>query len=187
MSPLVAIVGRPNVGKSTLFNRIAGRKLALIEGVAGVTRDRLYADAEWSGRHFTVIDTGGLVGGRGDPLLGQVDAQAQVAIEESDVVLLVLDARAGLSTADEQIAKRLRRSAKPVIAVVNKVDSHAELPLASEFYGLGFADTIEVSADHARNIGTLLDRVVALLPPAQSLVPDAGVGRSGPSRHRRPT
>ena len=174
MSPLVAIVGRPNVGKSTLFNRIAGRKLALIEGVAGVTRDRLYADAEWSGRHFTVIDTGGLVGGRGDPLLGQVDAQAQVAIEESDVVLLVLDARAGLSTADEQIAKRLRRSAKPVIAVVNKVDSHAELPLASEFYGLGFADTIEVSADHARNIGTLLDRVVALLPPAQSLVPDAG-------------
>ena len=174
MSPLVAIVGRPNVGKSTLFNRIAGRHLALIEGAPGVTRDRLYADAEWSGRSFTVIDTGGLVSGGGDPLSGQVDAQAQVAIDESDLVLLVLDARAGLNAADEQIAKRLRRSAKPVIAAVNKVDRHAELPLTSEFYRLGFADTIDISADHARNIGTLLDRVVALLPPADSLAADSG-------------
>jgi len=174
MSSLVAIVGRPNVGKSTLFNRIAGRKLALIEGVPGVTRDRLYADAEWSGRRFTVIDTGGLVSGEEDPLLGQIHSQAQAAIDESDVVLFVLDARAGLNAGDEQIAKQLRKSAKPVIAVVNKVDGQAELPLASEFYRLGFADTVDISADHARNIGTLLDLVVAVLPPVRSLAAEDG-------------
>src|SRR5215831_9584275 len=174
MSSLVAIVGRPNVGKSTLFNRIAGRKLALIEGVPGVTRDRLYADAVWSGRRFTVIDTGGLVSGKEDPLLGQIHSQAQAAIDESDVVLFVLDARAGLNAGDEQIAKQLRKSAKPVIAVVNKVDGQAELPLASEFYRLGFADTVDISADHARNIGTLLDLVVAVLPPVRSLAAEDG-------------
>jgi GTPase len=171
MTPLVAIIGRPNVGKSTLFNRIAGKRMALVEGLPGVTRDRLYADVEWEGHAFTVIDTGGLVESGSDRLLEQVNAQAQVAIEESEIVLFVVDARAGLNAADQEVAEKLRRSGKQVIAVVNKVDSEADVALALDFYRLGFAQTIAVSAEHARNIGTLLDRLVSLLPPVESVSP----------------
>lgn len=169
MTPLVAIIGRPNVGKSTLFNRIAGKRMALVEGAPGVTRDRLYADVEWAGRAFTVIDTGGLVESGIDRLLGQVNAQAQVAIEESEIVLFVLDARAGLNPADQEVAEKLRRSGKRVIAVVNKVDTEADVALTSDFYRLGFAETVAISAEHARNIGPLLDRLVSLLPPSESV------------------
>ncbi len=173
MTPLVAIIGRPNVGKSTLFNRIAGKRMALVEGVPGVTRDRLYADVEWGGHAFTVIDTGGLVESGIDRLLEQVNAQTQVAIEESEVVLLVLDARAGLNPADQEVAEKLRRSGKQVIAVVNKADTEADVALTSDFYRLGFAETVAVSAEHARNIGPLLDRLVSLLPPVESVSPIA--------------
>jgi GTPase len=173
MTPLVAIIGRPNVGKSTLFNRIAGKRMALVEGVPGVTRDRLYADVEWEGRAFTLIDTGGLVESGIDRLLEQVNAQAQVAIEESEIVLFVLDARAGLNAADQEVAEKLRRSGKQVIAVVNKADTEADVALTSDFYRLGFADTVAISAEHARNIGPLLDRLVSLLPPVESALPVA--------------
>jgi GTP-binding protein len=173
MTPLVAIIGRPNVGKSTLFNRIAGKRMALVEGMPGVTRDRLYADVEWEGHAFTVIDTGGLVESGIDRLLEQVNAQAQVAIEESEIVLFVLDARAGLNAADQEVAKKLRRSGKQVIAVVNKVDTEADVAMTSDFYRLGFAETMAVSAEHARNIGPLLDRLVSLLPPVESVSPIA--------------
>jgi len=175
MIPLVAIIGRPNVGKSTLFNRLAGKKMALVEGVPGVTRDRLYADAEWAGRAFTVIDTGGLVGNGSDHLLGQINAQAEIAIEESELVLFVLDARAGLTAADQLVAEKLRRSGKQVIAVVNKVDTEADVALTSDFYRLGFHETVLVSAEHARNIGPLLDRVVSSLPTTESVAPAAAV------------
>jgi GTP-binding protein len=173
MTPLVAIIGRPNVGKSTLFNRIVGKRMALVEGLPGVTRDRLYADVEWEGHTFTLIDTGGLVESGIDRLLEQVNAQAQVAIEESEIVLFVLDARAGLNPADQQVAEKLRRSGKQVIAVVNKVDTEADVALSSDFYRLGFAETMAISAEHARNIGPLLDRLVSLLPPVESPSPIA--------------
>jgi len=125
MKPLVAIVGRPNVGKSTLFNRIVGRRLALVQDVPGVTRDRHYAEAEWSTRAFTLIDTGGFVVGDSDSLLAQVRKQAQAAVEECDVIVLVVDGRSGVSASDQELASYLRRSGKPILLAINKVDSEA--------------------------------------------------------------
>jgi GTP-binding protein len=168
MRPLVAIVGRPNVGKSTLFNRLAGRRLALVEDVPGVTRDRQYADAEWAGKAFTIIDTGGFVPGDADPLLQQVREQAQLAIEEAAAIALVVDARAGLSGADQEVANLLRRSGKPVVLVVNKVDTsrNADTMLA-DFYALGIEATVAVSAEHALGIDEFLDQLTARLPAYQ--------------------
>lgn len=173
MKSLVAIVGRPNVGKSTLFNRIARRRLALVEDIPGVTRDRHYAETEWNGRAYTLIDTGGFLPDEQDSLLAAVRKQAQLAIEEADVILFVVDGRAGLTAADEQVASHLRRSKKPLIVAVNKIDSlkQEEMSLTPEFYKLGFEDTVTVSAEHGRGIEELMDRVAAHLghpPPGET-------------------
>jgi len=166
--PLVAIVGRPNVGKSTLFNRIAGegRMVAIVEDKPGVTRDRLYRDAEWLGREFTLIDTGGVEFQNVTDQISQgVHLQAKLAIEEADVILFLVDAREGLTPVDEEVAKVLRKTKKPVILVANKVDDFKGNYDVFDFYRLGLGEPFMVSAAHGKNIGDLLDRVNELLPP----------------------
>jgi GTP-binding protein len=167
MKPLVAIVGRPNVGKSTLFNRLAGRRIALVEDVPGVTRDRHYWDVEYEGRHFTIIDTGGFVPGEKDTLLQQVREQAQLAVEECDVILFVTDARAGLTASDQEVATYLRQSGKPVVVVANKLDSPSQSVQAhaAEFFRLGLGEVLPLSAEHGLGVGDLLDTVLGKLPP----------------------
>ena len=174
MRSLVAIVGRPNVGKSTLFNRLAGRRLALVEDVPGVTRDRHYAEAEWDGRPFTLIDTGGFVAGEADSLVAAVRQQAQLAVEESDAIIFVVDGRAGLTAADEEVADYLRRSQKPLVLAVNKIDSavHEERTFYTEFFRLGFEDTLAVSAEHGRGMGELMERLARHLPAPEEPVPE---------------
>lgn len=163
--PLVALVGRPNVGKSALFNRIARRRLAIVEDTPGVTRDRLYTEVEWSGRRFGLVDTGGYVPRPQDPLTEQVRWQAEQAVQEADVVVLVVDAQTGRVPADHEVAEVLRRSGKPVVVAVNKVDTPGEgAAVAAEFFALGLGDPVPVSALHGLRVGELLDRVVAYLP-----------------------
>src|SRR5579884_4174560 len=164
VKPLVALVGRPNVGKSTLFNRIIGERVAIIEDVAGTTRDRLYYDADWSGREFTVIDTGGLEMEPGSDLAQRVRQQAEVAIAEADVILFMVDVRQGITPGDIEVANLLRRTEKPVIVVANKADTVAQEFHASEFYELGLNPVIPVSALHGMGTGDLLDAVVERLP-----------------------
>ena len=168
MKPLVAIVGRPNVGKSTLFNRLTGRRTAVVQDEPGVTRDRHYGDCEWEGRRFTVIDTGGFVPGEKDVLLAEVREQAQLAVEEADVILLVCDARTGLVTADREVGTYLRKSGKPVLVVANKVDSDRPGAEAAggDFFKLGLGDVLTVSAEHNLGIPGLFDAVKERLPPA---------------------
>lgn len=184
MKPLVAIVGRPNVGKSTLFNRLAGRKLALVEDEPGVTRDRHYADAQWGDRTFTLIDTGGFVPGEKDSLLKQVREQAQLAVEECDVILFVTDGRAGLTAADEAVAELLRKSGKPVLVAANKLDngSDAMQALSGEFFRLGLGEVMPLSAEHALGVPQLVEAVLDRLPPKQEgedaeVLPDDGTIR----------
>ncbi len=168
MKPLVALVGRPNVGKSTLFNRLVGRRLALVEDRPGVTRDRHYADTSWAGRELSVVDTGGFVPAGSDDVLEGVRAQAEIAVETCDVVLLLVDGRTGPMAADAELAALLRRSGKPVLVVVNKLD-HPPVAetAAAEFYQLGFPEVFPVSAEHALGIDALLDSVVRHLPPPE--------------------
>ena len=168
--PIVAIVGRENVGKSTLFNRIIGARHAIVEDTPGITRDRLYRDAEWLDREFTLIDTGGIKFNTEEGLIyGKVKQQAELAIEEASVIILVVDLSAGLTAEDEDVAALLRRSGKPVVVAVNKADDFTDpekmLPLY-EFYSLAVGDLIPVSAMHSLNIGDLLDAVISYLPPA---------------------
>ena len=164
--PLVAIVGRPNVGKSTLFNRLAGRRIAIVEDQPGITRDRLYADGEWNGRDYTLIDTGGIQMGEIDPLLAQVRAQAQIAMSEADVVVFVVDGKDGITAADQELADALRRSPKPVVVVVNKTDNQdLENRNFPEFYSLGFRDVFAISALGGRSVADALDVIVAHFPP----------------------
>ncbi len=153
--PRIALVGRPNVGKSTLFNRICGRRKAITDGRPGSTRDRNYAQASWQGRPFELIDTGGLLLGSDDPLLGPASQQAMVAIAEADVVLLILDARAGLLPDDEAIARQLRHEGKKVLVVVNKVETQTQD--ISEFARLGWGGSHAISAEHGLGVGDLLD------------------------------
>jgi GTP-binding protein len=166
--PVVAIVGRPNVGKSTLFNRLAGERVAIVEDIPGTTRDRVYATADWNGREFTVVDTGGLELEPGTDIEARVQDQARVAVDEADVILFVVDAHAGLAPLDHEVADRLRRASKPTILVVNKADNPARELEAAEFHALGFEPTIAISAQHGRNTGDLADLVVDALPPAEA-------------------
>jgi len=162
---VVAVVGRPNVGKSTLFNRVVGERVAIVEDIPGTTRDRIYATAEWRGREFSLIDTGGL----DDPRAGEMEAavrrQAEAAIAEADVVLLVVDAQSGILPVEHDVADQLRRSRKPVILVANKADSWRGEAQAAEFYELGLGDPFAVSAIQGHGTGDLLDAVVERLPP----------------------
>ncbi len=163
--PVIALVGRPNVGKSTLFNRLVGRRAAIVESVPGVTRDRNYADVEWDGRALSVVDTGGFEPESTDQLMQQVKEQAQLAIDEAAAVVLVVDGREGLTNVDRSIGDLLRRSGKPLFVAVNKVDTartEGEVPLA-DFYALGFGEVHSVSAEHGRGIGELLEAVIAAL------------------------
>ena len=176
VTPLVALVGRPNVGKSTLFNRIVGERVAIIEDVAGTTRDRLYYDADWAGHEFTIVDTGGLEVQPGSDLANRVRQQAEVAIAEADVVVFVVDARQGVTPGDLDVAKILRGSEKPVIVAVNKADSMTHQLAAAEFYSLGLPAVFSLSALHGTGTGDLLDAVVEKLPPSLDIMPEEGGG-----------
>jgi GTP-binding protein len=178
---VVAVVGRPNVGKSTFFNRIVGERVAIVEDLPGTTRDRIYATAEWRGREFSLIDTGGL----DDPRAGQMEAavrrQAEAAIEEADVVLFVVDAQSGILPVEHDVADQLRRSRKPVILVANKADSWRGEAQAAEFYALGLGEPHPVSAIQGHGTGDLLDAVVERLPAEteEELTTDARVAIVG--------
>jgi GTP-binding protein len=168
--PLVALVGRPNVGKSTLFNRMVGQRIAIVEDIPGTTRDRQYADVEWGGRVFTVIDTGGLVletrtEDASDDIIPRVRAQAQIAIEEADVIVMLTDIEDGLTPPDLQISDLLRRTDKPIILVANKVDNRQRALDIHEFYMLGLGDPLSVSALRGTGTGDLLDAIAEALPP----------------------
>ena len=158
--PIVAIVGRPNVGKSTLFNALAGSNIAIVKDTPGVTRDRIYADVSWLDMDFTLIDTGGIEPDSKDVILSQMRAQAQIAIDTADVIIFITDVRQGLVDADDKVADMLRRSGKPIVLVVNKVDNMAKyLPDVYEFYNLGLGDPIPVSASNKLGFGEMLDEV----------------------------
>ncbi len=161
----VAIVGRPNVGKSTLFNRLIGGRRAIVEGEPNVTRDRIYDEAEWLGRRFNVIDTGGIVPRDSDKIKNQIKHQAELAMDEADVIMFVVDARTGMTGVDEEIAQLLYRTNKEVILVVNKVEDFSKAEEISwEFYSLGFGDPVLISAEHGKNTGELMDKVMDELP-----------------------
>lgn len=166
--PLIAIVGRPNVGKSLLFNKLAGRRLSIVEDTPGVTRDRLYADAEWRGRTFTMVDTGGIEPKTDNEILLFMREQANIAIDTADVIVLVTDIRTGVTAADMDVANQLLRSKKPVVLAVNKMDSVGAVdPDIYEFYNLGLGEPIAVSAVHGHGTGDLLDACFACFPPAE--------------------
>lgn len=165
--PVVAIVGRPNVGKSTLFNRLVGARKAIVEDIPGVTRDRLYDNSEWNGRDFIIIDTGGIRFNTGDIFAKEIKIQAELAIEEADVIVFVVDSKEGIMSEDEQVANLLRKSDKPVILCANKVENFGKQLEYYEFYKLGLGDPIPVSAMHGMNTNELLDAVVEKFGPAQ--------------------
>lgn len=162
--PIVAIVGRPNVGKSTFFNIIAGHRISIVEDTPGVTRDRVYADVEWTGRPFTLVDTGGIDMQSDDVFLSQMRQQAQIAIDTADVILFFTDARDGLTHQDEEIAGYLRAAQKPVLLVVNKLDHQGMKDIIYEYYQLGMGDPIGISSANMLGLGDLLDEIVKLLP-----------------------
>ncbi len=162
--PLVAIVGRPNVGKSTLFNRIAGIQKAIVHDIPGVTRDRLYADADWDGREFQVVDTGGLDPDTKDYFLALVKDQIDVALDEADLILVVLDGKAGLMPQDKEVLDLLRKTNKPVLYAINKIDSAKHEIALYEFSQLGIEDVIMISASHGRNLDELLDKILEIIP-----------------------
>ena len=163
--PVVAIVGRPNVGKSTLFNRFLGQRSAIVEDRARTTRDRLYGDTEWNGRRFVIVDTGGLELDPDDPIEARVQEQARLAIAEADTILFVVDAMTGITPADLEAARILRRATAPVIVVVNKADNEKRELDGAEFHSLGWEETYAISASHGRGTGDLLDAIVWALPP----------------------
>ena len=172
--PLVAVVGRPNVGKSTLFNAIVNKRISIVEDIPGVTRDRIYFDAEWLNREFTMIDTGGIefITDNSHVIPKMMRLQAELAIEEADVILFVVDGKQGIVPADEEVANILRASGKPVVLVVNKIDSVNQEPNIYEFYNLGLGDPIGISAKNLMNLGDLLDDTVKHFPPVGTNVDD---------------
>ena len=162
--PIVAVVGRPNVGKSTLFNQIGKKRVSIVDDMPGVTRDRIYMDAQWLNHAFTIIDTGGIEFDGSDHILRSMRSQAELAMEEADVILFLVDGRTGLTASDEEVGRLLRRTKKPVILAVNKIDSFDREALIYDFYSLGLGDPIPISASNAMNLGDLLDAVVAAFP-----------------------
>jgi GTP-binding protein len=174
--PVVAIVGRPNVGKSALFNRIVGRRLAIVGDTPGITRDRLYAQAEWNGHRFALTDTGGVVIDAKDPIVEQVRRQAETAVREADVVLLVVDVQASLLPDDAEVARVLRRARVPVLLVANKADNASLTDAATEFHRLGLGEPIPISAHHGIGVGDLLDEIVRRLPDQDGRQPSPQMG-----------
>ncbi|MBO4384723.1 MAG: ribosome biogenesis GTPase Der [Clostridia bacterium] len=168
MKPLVAIVGRPNVGKSTLFNRIVGKRIAIIEDTPGVTRDRIYGDGEWLTHLFTVIDTGGIEPDSDEIIPAQMRRQAQLAVETSHVIIFVVDGREGLTAADIEVAEMLRRSKKPIVLAVNKIDHIKYEDAAYDFYSLGLGTPVTISAGQGLGVGDLLDEVVKFFPAIEA-------------------
>lgn len=163
--PILAVVGRPNVGKSTFFNRIIGERKAIVEDVPGVTRDRIYAETEWNGREFAIIDTGGIEASTDDPILSQMRDQAVVAMDMADLILFMVDGKEGLTTADIEVGAILRRTGKKVILVVNKIDNPSKMPdTIYDFYELGLGEPIPISSVNMLNIGDLLDEIVSGFP-----------------------
>lgn len=163
--PILAVVGRPNVGKSTFFNRIIGERKAIVEDVPGVTRDRIYAETEWNGREFAIIDTGGIEASTDDPILSQMRDQAVVAMDMADLILFMVDGKEGLTTADSEVGAILRRTGKKVILVVNKIDNPSKMPdTIYDFYELGLGEPIPISSANMLNIGDLLDEIVSGFP-----------------------
>jgi GTP-binding protein len=193
--PVVAVVGRPNVGKSTLFNVLAGERISIVQDTPGVTRDRIYADVSWLGVSFTLIDTGGIEPDSSDIILSQMREQAQIAIDTADVILFLTDVKQGLVDADSKVADMLRRSQKPVLLLVNKVDSFEKyMPDVYEFYNLGIGDPIPISAASRLGIGDMLDEVVKHFPqqdedeqdderPKIAIVGKPNVGKSSLINH----
>ncbi len=166
--PVVAVVGRPNVGKSTLFNKLIGQRLSIVEDTPGVTRDRIFADCEWCGRTFMLADTGGIEPKTNDVILSQMRRQAELAMEQADVIVLVTDLRTGVTADDQAVATMLKKSGKPVVLCVNKCDTPGTLPVEFyEFYNLGLGEPIAVSSVHGMGTGDLLDAVLAHLPDVQ--------------------
>ena len=172
--PLVAIVGRPNVGKSTFFNQMVGKRIAIVEDTPGVTRDRVYADCEWQNYKFTLIDTGGIDPNSDDPLLSQMRRQAEIAIETCDVILFFVDGKSGLTADDEDVADMLRKSGKPVMLVVNKIDNVKAMDNIYEFYNLGIGDPIGVSSVNLLNFGDLLEELCKQFPDPDAEEEDDG-------------
>jgi GTP-binding protein len=170
--PVVAIVGRPNVGKSSLFNRLVGERVAIVEDTPGITRDRVYGETDWNGRSFTVVDTGGLGMTEGDPFQKVIREQAELALEEADVILFVVDAIEGLSPIDMELAELLRRAQKPVMILANKADNARREMETPEFYQLGLGEVFSVAAHHGRGVADMLDALVEQLPPEEEEVED---------------
>ena len=173
MKPLVAIVGRPNVGKSMLFNKLIGQRLSIVEDTPGVTRDRIYGESEWCGRKFRLVDTGGIEPRTDDQILSFMREQAEIAIQHADVIIFLTDVKTGLTASDQEVANMLLRSRKPIVLAVNKMDSTGRVdPDFYEFYNLGLGDPIAVSAVHGHGTGDLLDDIVARLPEEEDEVAD---------------
>ena len=174
--PVVAIVGRPNVGKSTFFNAIAGERISIVQDTPGVTRDRIYADVSWLDKEFTMIDTGGIEPDSKDIILSQMREQAQIAIDTADVIVFMVDVKQGLIDADSKVADMLRRSGKPVVLCVNKVDNFDKMmPDVYEFYNLGIGDPHPVSASSRLGFGDLLDEVIKFFPDGSASETDEDI------------
>ena len=161
--PVIAIVGRPNVGKSTIFNRIVGERISIVEDIPGVTRDRIYSSAEWLNHDFNIIDTGGIDIGD-EPFLEQIRQQAEIAIDEADVIIFITNGREGVTAADEEVAKILYRSKKPVVLAVNKIDNPEMREQIYDFYSLGFGEPFPISGSHGLGLGDLLDEAAKHFP-----------------------
>src|SRR5438105_14377246 len=171
--PLIAIVGRPNVGKSTLFNRLIGQRRSIVTDEPGITRDRMYGTVSWHGRTYEIVDTGGIIPGEQTEIPVRIFEQAQIAIETAALILFIVDGRSGITPPDQELVRLLRRTGKPVFLIVNKIDSEKQAPEVSEFHRLGIHHVFPISAEHGRGITELLDEVAISVPVAEGNEEDA--------------